>query len=761
MNKKIICLLVSCILCMSVCVFSVSAEDEMEDILGLLNELKIMQGDGDGNFRLDDTVTRAEFTKVAVAASSFRNSVPSGISVSPFPDVSYKHWAAPFVKVALSNKIVSGYTDGTFKPDKTVTYEEGITILLQLLGYTVEDFGASWPSGQIGLAENIELTENVNGFKGQELTRRQVAFLAYNLLNMRPKGGNNNYISVFEWSSVSDTTLVSVGSGDNTVLTSDGSYKADEDFKSSSIGCEGTLFINKAGKAQYFVVDESEAVGERYIVYSVLNDAVITYDNGSLSQLNLTSDTTTYVDSSKTTYSAAKSKLSIGDVVYVKRDNSGKIDYISVETREMEGPVRVIKDDTWHTKLGVDSLSGITVMRDSTKVNFSDLETNDIAYYSRELNMIFAYTKKVTGIYENASPNRDTPSSVTISGVVYEIESVNAYNKLSSSGSFQYGDTVTILLGKDGAVADVATASSAGTATIYGYLTATSVTERDISGDGNISTVYTASIVGADGKASSYTVAKDYSSLINKVVKITFANGSGTVSSVSSPSSVNGVVDSDNYTLGSLKLSKNINILDVASDTSEGYTLYKKIYLPRLDDINISSGDVLYYEKNSSDEVETLILKGVTGDMYSYGIVTSSPSDNTGLGNFGYRIGSQTGMWNQTKKIYTMSLGMPTTGAGVRFAAKTNADGSILSVMNGEVMYKISTIKEINSVYLISDDNVKHLISDSVTVYKKNAANDFMLISLDDVIGDSSLNLRAYYDAPSSEGGRVRVIIAE
>ena len=40
-----------------------------EDIMSLLSELNIMVGDDDGNLRLDDNVSRAEFAKIAVASS--------------------------------------------------------------------------------------------------------------------------------------------------------------------------------------------------------------------------------------------------------------------------------------------------------------------------------------------------------------------------------------------------------------------------------------------------------------------------------------------------------------------------------------------------------------------------------------------------------------------------------------------------------------------------------------------------------------------
>ena len=127
------------------------------DTAALLSELNIMSGDPDGNLRLDDYVTRAEFSKIAVAASSYRNSVASSSAVSPFKDVPYSHWAAPYVKIAVTNGIVTGYPDATFRPDNYVTYEEAVTVCLKLLGYTSEDFGVSWPYGQTGMAANLKL----------------------------------------------------------------------------------------------------------------------------------------------------------------------------------------------------------------------------------------------------------------------------------------------------------------------------------------------------------------------------------------------------------------------------------------------------------------------------------------------------------------------------------------------------------------------------------------------------------------------------
>ncbi len=749
MFKKILCLALA--LLMVSPVYSVFAEDNMGGILELLSEFKIMEGDGNGNFRLDDAVTRAEFTKVAVASSAYRNSVPYGISVSPFSDVPYTHWSAPYVKVALSNKVVSGYPDGTFKPSKLVTYEEGLTIMLNLLGYTALDFGSSWPSGQIGLAKNIELSKNVNKTQGQNLSRRDVAYLAYNLMNIKPKGGNSKYISAFEWSVIEDTTLISDSGEDNTILTGDGSYKASESFVSTSFGSRGNLYLNKSGKASYFVVDATEKQGEKYVVYSVLKDAVITYDNGKLSELKLTGDTVTYVNSVKTGYSSAKNQLSMGDALYVKRDKNNKIDYISVETQEMEGPVRVTTG-SWYTALGVKDLSSVTVMRDSMKVSPSSLQTNDIVYYSSELNMIFAYNKKVTGIYENAVPNRDNPSSVKISGTEYDIEGVSAYNALSSAGEFKLGDTVTLLLGKDGSIADVLSASEGGDSSVYGFLTASSLSERDLSDDGNKSTVYTAEVVLPNGSKSSYTVKKDCKDYIGKMVKISFDGGMGNVSAITENNTW-GTFSYSNMTLGNTKVSENVRIIDTAE--AEGSALYTSTYPQRLDGLDLSSDKVLYCEKNSDGEIDVLYLNNATGDMFLYGVITNAPSEGSASGMYSCRAGADTYSWSQSAKSFTLSPTALAKGAGARLTK------SGMGITYADSLFPITSIRDINKEYLVTDSGEKHMMSGSVSVYKKHFSNDYMLVTFEEFESSETKNLRAYYDGARSDGGRIRVVIYE
>ena len=187
--KKLLSLLLTICVVLSCSVVSVSAETTDKDY-SILKLLNIMVGDANGDMRWDDNVTRAEFTKVAMTISNFRKSIPASQKTSPFADVPYKHWASSFIRVGVDNGIVNGYPDSTFRPDNDVVYEEALTILLKILGYSDSDFGGSYPYGQYSLANNIDLTEDVDANLGDVLTRKQVADLLINALETNFKGAS-------------------------------------------------------------------------------------------------------------------------------------------------------------------------------------------------------------------------------------------------------------------------------------------------------------------------------------------------------------------------------------------------------------------------------------------------------------------------------------------------------------------------------------------------------------------------------------------
>lgn len=761
MIKKVISLfVVVCLLIPNITIFAYDDVNASTDkYIEFIKSFNIINGDPDGNYRLDDFVTRAEFSKIAVAASKSRNMVASSLKVSPFKDVSYKHWAAPYINVALSNKYVNGYEDSTFRPDSTVLYEEAVTIFLKLLGYTNDDFGASWPYGPMGIANNIDLTDNIDISIGSYLTRKDAITLVYNLLNTNNKDNNTKYMSVFDCALLENVILIATSNEDssvgaNKIATSASTYEIGDDLNLSYLGKKENAIIKENDTMVAFIPKEENAT-DKYAVYSVLDNKVIVLDNSNLKELTFKDGLDIYEGSAKITFAQIKSKLNMGDEITVRYDNFGAIDYVIYNEGTLVGPVTV-ENSGWTSTLGA-NVNTSSFVRDGVKCASDDIKTNDIVYYNKGVDMVMAYSKKVTGVYEDATPSRDNPSSVEISGTSYDIESASAYNKLSSAGNLKFGDTITAFLGKDGKIADVLVAGKI-SSSIIGYLTeAGSKIYKD--SDGNDYSAFYAKVVTTDGEENEYKTDKNYSNYKNLTVNVTFVNGEGKVSKVSNPETL-GTVKASKMMIGEHKVSENVEILDVGTIYEDEPTLYKGVYLQRLDGLNLTSSNTLYVEKNGSGEITKLLLKDVTGDVYTYAIVSKVKTTKDGEGNVSSRGYS-----------YTFdSNGTTYTDSG-RYLPVSASKGAKLSISNG----KIDTVKSMNKAdgkvtdltneYIVSQ-GVKYKLSDDVIVYLATydgTANGYkyLITPIDGVIKKFSdyKSISAYYDKDEAKGGRVRIIV--
>lgn len=720
------------------------------DKMALLAELDIMVGDDDGNLRLDDNVSRAEFAKIAVASSTSKNTVATGLKISPFRDVSYKHWAAPYVRAAVSAKIVEGYIDATFKPDNTVSYEEALTMVLKVLGYSDDDFGYSWPYGQIGLAENLDLTDNVNAVQGEALTRRQVANLIYNALNTNMKNSQSKLVSIFDCQAIENATIISSNKEDNSlgsdkVFTSSGKYTKGEYLNEDNVGVEGTMFVKNSKELIAFVPDDDYSENyEKYVVYSILPNAVVGYSSGRFETIDIPDYTTVYKNQNPTNYLSVKNSFEMGDILYVKRDAGGSIDYVNYQDGSLEGPI-CVTNSNWMS--GFDTNSSTAVMRNGNKVSASEIQMNDIIYYSADLNMVLAYTDKVTGVYEKASPTKDSPSSVTVSGKEYIVESVEAFNDLSSSGSFKYGDTVTLLLGRTGEVAGVAGGSASSAASSSGGSETGFVIEtgkRDFTNaDNTVYSSYYAKVVTPDGMVNEYATNSNYSSLVCSAVRISFKNGKASLTKFRNNGDVYGKVSASKGRIGDIGLAEDVKILDTSGMYDDDVAGYCRIYPQRIDGVTLSSSSVLSYSKNTAGEIDELILKDVTGDTYSYGLVIKR-DQSTGA----YTIDID-GMQN------TYMTGFSSTATGPH---RFKTGGSGIDSMQQLISYSTSISELTHTEALIGSQ--KYLLSDKVVVYHRMDASTYMKIPLDDAI-NGNYRLTAYYDKAQTSGGRIRIIIAQ
>ena len=159
--------------------------------------LGIIVGDGNGNMNLSAGVTRAEFTKMLVAASSYKDSISSdGTGYSLFKDVKSNHWASEYIRVAVESGWVVGYTDGSFRPDQPVRLEEACSAMLRVLGYDASMLAGSFPGAQLNKAAALGLRDQVQCKQGENLTRQDCAELFYNMLTAKTAAGQTYAVTL-------------------------------------------------------------------------------------------------------------------------------------------------------------------------------------------------------------------------------------------------------------------------------------------------------------------------------------------------------------------------------------------------------------------------------------------------------------------------------------------------------------------------------------------------------------------------------------
>ncbi|MEN9222970.1 MAG: S-layer homology domain-containing protein, partial [Thermostichus sp. BF3_bins_97] len=89
-----------------------------------LNERQVIGGFPDGTFRPNESVTRAQFAVIVTKAFGLDTNVPSRQFADPIPS-----WAAPSIGAAAAAGFVSGFPDGTFRPNDVLTRAQAITVL--------------------------------------------------------------------------------------------------------------------------------------------------------------------------------------------------------------------------------------------------------------------------------------------------------------------------------------------------------------------------------------------------------------------------------------------------------------------------------------------------------------------------------------------------------------------------------------------------------------------------------------------------------
>jgi hypothetical protein len=157
---------------------------------------KLMSGYPDQTFRPNNSVTRAEFAAMLVSVLNPKQSTNPTIANRNFNDIS-GHWAASRILRAARSGYMSGYPDGTFRPNNKVTRVEIYAALQSGLGiastnlsllnkYSDQASIASWARGAVAKATQGEIVHNYPSLSklnpARNASRAEAAAALYQML---------------------------------------------------------------------------------------------------------------------------------------------------------------------------------------------------------------------------------------------------------------------------------------------------------------------------------------------------------------------------------------------------------------------------------------------------------------------------------------------------------------------------------------------------------------------------------------------------
>lgn len=145
----------------------------------------LVKGDAKG-LRLKDPITREEFAAMLIRSLGKEEEAKTVLNVpSEFKDLSVNNWSNGYVNLATALKIISGYTDKTFRPRKNVNYKEAIKMLAVAAGGTdiAQASEGDWSLPYISYAaKNGILKDLAIADYAKQASREDVFVMIYNFI---------------------------------------------------------------------------------------------------------------------------------------------------------------------------------------------------------------------------------------------------------------------------------------------------------------------------------------------------------------------------------------------------------------------------------------------------------------------------------------------------------------------------------------------------------------------------------------------------
>lgn len=582
------------------------------DILRLMG---VVDGVGGNRFNPGANLTRAEFCTMVVKFMQKGDQVPLHATRTIFSDVTARHWALGYVNLAASTTLkdgdkdvplISGVGNGRFEPDSKITLAQAATILIRVLGYSSQQAGAVWPQSYINLAASIGLTGGVTAGTNDPITRSQAAQLFVNALSCKTGDGGEYYQTL--GSAREEVVLLAVnveaedGSAEGAVRTSAGTYlpKTESAKPTALQGCRGALVLSDKQEIVTFVPDDSIST-----TITLSGDAQPTYVKGTNGQqYTISSDTPVYTadKAEGENYVSAHTALPSGSQITMFSQRGKVVAVYAGGSMATSDAGAVVVTGSANTAMFHKLTGGVTnfrIQKNRQTISMSDIKPYDVVTYDSLSNTLIVSDLRLSCVLEDAYPSAKAPEKVEALGHTFAVLEC----AWDTTSAFDVGKQVVLLLTADGKVAGMAAPSSAVRSTAIGMVSQGKA-EVFLPSGGTLTLT---------GEVSSADKLADQLVTISSGIK-------GKISASRIPTkTTSGTFDVDAMKLGGYTVTAGVKIYEQVDDGA-----MVQVSLSGLSHLEVPGTRIVTYHLNSSNMVDYIVLKDVTGDAYEYGMLVSA-----------------------------------------------------------------------------------------------------------------------------------------
>ena len=599
--------------------FSDISSGSLQQTASVLGSLGIMQGTGNNRFEPNRPLTRAEFCKLAVTAMGIDDASPYA-NYTIFPDVRASHWAARYVNAALrhpdfkDNYIIRGYADGTFGPDRQLTYGEVCTMLLRMLGYKESDIGPFWPADYIAQANALGLTRGISIKDAKTpVTRADAATMLLNTLGTATRSdgqGGSPLISRVSSSTVENCILLETSETDSSLATDEALFyengtlsarKTAGRLDRSLIGVYGTLVIGKKGEnVAVGVVPNTASRQETYEVVNAAADRIVT----KTGTFRPNRDTPTYIsrdssaeDSKLKSLTEIWSSILPGDTLHAYYNEYGSLALLAVLPGTSISHANTF---VYGIATSANIPSEYKIVKNGAVIDPSGLKKYDVVTLDAANRQALVSDTRVSGRYSEGGPTVSYPQEVKVYGNSFRIsDSAAAFFK-----DMKLKDYITLLFDADGNVA-AAYPRSTVSADMQGIMTAIDESKATVTLTNGV-TLRNMDIDKLDKPTA----------LMGRLVSVSTNGDKAVLTRRTLSGKTSGEWSLSDGKLGTKSVSSRVNVYE---EVLSGAPL-SRIALSDIPLAKVPSSDIRYTVTDSAGTITTVILGDVTGDSWLYGM---------------------------------------------------------------------------------------------------------------------------------------------